>query len=73
MNHLEKTIKMLEFCKKVLVKVSFDRILFTKELNKAIKWLKEKDELSQLKEWCIKKYGSVYGDVIDQSFQPVLA
>ncbi|MGB0422756.1 MAG: hypothetical protein ACPGED_00465 [Flavobacteriales bacterium] len=64
---------MLEFCKKVLVKVSFDRILFTKELNKAIKWLKEKDELSQLKEWCIKKYGSVYGDVIDQSFQPVLA
>jgi len=64
---------MLEFCKKVLVKVSFDRILFTKELNKAIKWLKEKDELSQLREWCINKYGSVYGDIIDQSFQPVLA
>ena len=64
---------MLEFCKKVLVKVSFDRILFTKELNKAIKWLKSKEDLSMLREWCLNRYGNVYGDVIQQSFSPVLA
>lgn len=64
---------MLEFCKKVLVKVSFDRILFTKELNKAIKWLKEKEDISQLREWCLQRFGSQYGDIIDQSFSPVLA
>ena len=64
---------MLEFCKKVLVEVSFDRILFTKELNKAIKWLKEKEDLSQLRDWCLQRFGSKYGDIIHQSFSPVLA
>ena len=41
---------MLEFCKKVLTNVSFDRMLFTKELQKAIKWVK-KEELTALREW----------------------
>lgn len=62
---------MLEFCKKVLMKVSFDRLLFKKELKKAIKWVK-KDELVQLKEWCVTKFGHVYGDIITESFRPAL-
>ena len=63
---------MLEFCKKVLTNVSFDRILFRKELLKAIKWVK-KEELIQLREWCVRKFGYKYGDIIQTSFTPVLA
>jgi hypothetical protein len=58
---------MLEFCKKVLVKVSFDRSLFAKELKKSISWLK-KDELLHFKQWCIQRFGSTYGDLIQASF-----
>jgi len=58
---------MLEFCKKVLTNVSFDRMLFTKELQKAIKWVK-KEELTALREWCLHQFGTRYGDVIDESF-----
>jgi hypothetical protein len=63
---------MLEFCKKVLTNVSFDRFLFKKELHKAIKWVK-KDELKTLKEWCMKTFGYKYEDIILSSFQPVIA
>jgi hypothetical protein len=58
---------MLEFCKKVLIKVSFDRSLFSKELKKSIAWLK-KDELILFKEWCLNRFGTTYGDVIQASF-----
>ncbi len=63
---------MLDFCKKVLTNVSFDRLLFKKELRKAIKWVK-KDELIQLREWCLAQFGHKYNDIITVSFQPVLA
>ncbi len=63
---------MLEFCKKVLTNVSFDRILFKKELQKAIKWV-QKEELTSLREWCIDKFGYKYGDIIQSSFHPALA
>jgi len=58
---------MLDFCKKVLTKVSFDRKLFTKELTKAIKRL-NREELMNLKTWCLTRFGNVYGDVINESF-----
>lgn len=64
--------KMLEFCKRVLTNVSFDRLLFRKELKKAIKWVK-KEELIQLREWCQNKFGHVYSDIIAESFQPSFA
>ena len=54
---------MLEFCKSVLSKVSFDRALFAKELKKSVRWLK-KSEIQNLKDWCLNRYGEVYGDVI---------
>jgi hypothetical protein len=63
---------MLEFCKKVLTKVSFDKSLFRKELKKAISWVK-KEELVLLYEWCLKKFGHKYKNIILNSFQPVLA
>jgi hypothetical protein len=63
---------MLEFCKNVLTKVSFDRLLFAKELKKSIKWL-SREELVQLRSWCIQRFGAMYGDLIHESFSPVLA
>lgn len=63
---------MLEFCKKVLTNVSFDRKLFKKELSKAIKWV-TKDEVNQLKNWCLAKFGHIYGDIISDTFRPLAA
>ena len=59
---------MLEFSKKILSKVSFDRQLFKKELRKSIKRLKG-EELRQLRDWCIHQFQDRYGDLIQQSFQ----
>lgn len=41
---------MLEYCKTVLVKVSFNRQLSLKEYRKAKRWL-QPDEATALKEW----------------------
>lgn len=70
--NLENFEAMLDFCKEVLLKVSFDRFLFRKELYKAIKRLKT-EELSVFYRWCIDQFGSVYGDVIARAFRPGLA
>ncbi len=59
---------MLEYTKKILTKVSFDRSLFRKELSKAVRWL-GKDELRMLKVWCITTFGSYYRDVILDVFK----
>lgn len=62
---------MLEFCKEVLTKVSFDRSLFKKELRKAIQWLNG-EELTLLRAWCYKTFGRQYGDILTDSFRPGL-
>lgn len=59
---------MLEFCKKVLEKVSFDQNLFKKELLKAIKWVKV-EELEVLRRWCLIKFGNLYRSLIEDSFK----
>ena len=41
---------MLEYCKIILVKLSFDRRLFRKEYKKTFAYLKP-DEQSELKRW----------------------
>gem|GEM_PF-141161 len=64
-------LSMMEFCKEVLTKVSFDRLLFRKELQKAIRWLK-RDELSQFKQWCLEQFGGRYREIILSSFRPVI-
>ena len=58
---------MLEMCKTVLERVSFDRRLFEKELIKTKRWLK-KDELNTLKAWCITTFGASHLDVIMDVF-----
>ncbi len=48
---------MLELTKHILQRVSFDKILFRKELTKALKWLK-KEEALMLQAWCIATFTS---------------
>jgi len=62
---------MLDFCKEVLTKVSFDKILFRKELQKAIKWL-SRDELVLFRQWCLDTFGHRYREIIIASFAAVM-
>ncbi|AEI47863.1 hypothetical protein [Runella slithyformis] len=58
---------MLEFIKTVLVKVSFDRKLFEKELRKALKVLLP-DDVKRLKAWCYEHFSDKYHNVLNQYF-----
>jgi hypothetical protein len=57
----------LNYVKVILEKVSFDAKLFEKELKKAIKTLLS-DEVSELREWCNVKFGTMYQRVIEKCF-----
>jgi hypothetical protein len=57
---------MFEFCQQVLLKVSFDRVLFRKELIKMIGLLK-RDEVLLLKAWCLITFVQ-YQDVIAEVY-----
>ena len=57
---------MLEFSKEILLKVSFDRNLFHKELKKSINWL-QNDEIEKLKIWCLSSF-IIYKDLIVEVF-----
>jgi len=59
---------MLKYTKTVLQKVSFNRDLFKKELQKSLRWLR-KDEVNVLKTWCVLTFGSIYMDVINEVFK----
>jgi len=58
---------MLEMSKQILQKVSFDRILFRKELYKSLRWIKPSERLL-LKGWCLATFGAMYTDVILEVF-----
>ncbi|MFA7274946.1 MAG: hypothetical protein WC044_13835 [Crocinitomicaceae bacterium] len=62
---------MLELTKKILLKVSFDRLLFQKELNKAIRWISDTEELKTFKIWCIVEFGAKYPQIISRAFETV--
>jgi hypothetical protein len=48
---------MLEMYKYILGKVSFDKVIFKKELAKAMKSL-QKEEAKNLKKWCSVSFDS---------------
>ena len=59
---------MLDFSKKILKKVSFDKTLFKKELAKSIRWLSKK-EIVALKIWALTsftQYKHIILEVFDQ-------
>jgi hypothetical protein len=59
---------MFEYSKEILTKVSFDQKLFTKELRKAMDWLK-KEERKLLLVWCLATFGHRYSEIITQMFR----
>ena len=61
---------MFELSKNILEKVSFDKLLFRKELTKAVKWLKP-DEKTLLKVWCLGTFGHLYKNEIMEVFKSV--
>ena len=60
---------MLEFSKKILQKVSFDKKLFRKELQKSARWI-EKHEVSALKISVLTSFAH-YKDTILEVFDQV--
>jgi len=58
----------LDFSKKIIRAVSFDRALFQKELNKVLKWLNNTDEIQKFQEWCIVEFGAKYPKIIQKTF-----
>lgn len=58
---------MLEYIKTILLKVSFDKMLFEKELRKAFKVLAS-EELKQLKQWCYDQFSGVYLAILNKVF-----
>lgn len=59
---------MLELSKKILTKVSFDKQLFQKELNKALTWISDSNEAIAFKDWCIREFGDIYPKIISKTF-----
>ena len=55
---------MLEFSKKILSKVSFDKDLFKKELKKSTRWMNKK-ELTLLKIWALTSFSQYKKVIID--------
>lgn len=58
---------MLEYVKVILKAVSFDAVLFEKELRKNMKDL-VKEELQELKRWCYEQYGQTHAQVLSGAF-----
>ena len=58
---------MLEYIKTILVKVSFDKKIFEKELRKAIRSLIG-DELDDLKQWCYAQFYDTHPHVLRRCF-----
>ncbi|MCE3295284.1 MAG: hypothetical protein K0R65_998 [Crocinitomicaceae bacterium] len=59
---------MLELSKKILEKVSFDQVLFYKELKKALSWITSKEEIQKLKDWCLREFGQSHPLVLQRVF-----
>ena len=71
-NVIHHSMKMLEYCQRILAKVSFDRHLFAKELAKSIKRLETAD-ISRLRQWCMEHFGQRYQDIILNTFPAQIA
>lgn len=64
---LKKTSAMLKYVKTILTRVSFDAMLFEKELRKAIELL-ILEEVQELKAWCYENFKVPYEPVLIRCF-----
>jgi hypothetical protein len=62
-----RSVKMLEYVKTVLSRVSFDSRLFEKELIKALRMLVA-DEIAELKAWCYSQFSDQHGAILNRCF-----
>ncbi|MCH7407829.1 hypothetical protein MM239_00350 [Belliella sp. DSM 111904] len=58
---------MLEYVKTVLMKVSFDKSLFEKELRKSLNLILP-DEIKEFQLWCYRTFSTVYEPVLNKYF-----
>ena len=58
---------MLDYAKLILLKVSFSKKLFEKELRKALQLLKPA-ELLEFKTWCYQQFARLYRRVLKRVF-----
>ena len=58
---------MLNYVKTVLSKVSFEALLFEKELRKSIKLLVA-DEIRDLRTWCYTRFGNQHEAILNRCF-----
>lgn len=58
---------MLEYTKMILLKVSFNRSLFEKELRKALR-LVPALELTEFRVWCYQQFSRLYRRVLKRVF-----
>lgn len=58
---------MLEYSKLVLEKVSFNKDLFRKELEKSKRSLGD-DEILLLQRWCTSSFHEKYPDILGEAF-----
>lgn len=62
---------MLQYIKTVLIKVSFNKELFEKELNKTVILLIP-GEVKELKEWCYAEFGKGYRPILHRAFDSII-
>ncbi len=61
---------MLDYVKTILQKVSFNRVLFERELKKGISYLLA-EELVEFKVWCYTKFGHVHQAILLRHVGPL--
>ena len=63
---------MLDYVKMILLKVSFNKALFEKELRKALKMIIPTD-MPDFRSWCYEQFGRIYRRVLKRVFsEPAL-
>lgn len=58
---------MLDYVKMILLKVSFNKALFEKELRKALKMLVP-TEVPDFRAWCYQQFARIYRKVLKRVF-----
>ena len=58
---------MLDYVKIILLKVSFSKVLFEKELRKALKMLVPA-EMPDFRRWCYQEFSRLYRRVLKRVF-----
>ncbi|MFC4870441.1 hypothetical protein [Negadavirga shengliensis] len=58
---------MMDYVKTILLKVSFDKKLFEKELRKGLNMLVP-SELEEFREWCYRTFAKIYEPILNKYF-----